>query len=243
MAPNDTSLYVGETVVLSCVTYGLPLPTISWTRDGLPLRSPFIVNETEIVSDHVTFLRSTLVLCALRVPDDGQYSCSASNNHSTVQQTFSLTVKGTYSHLHLPHSVTIYFLLVHFFVAVEPQIVIFPNSSDFFAGSTVLLTCAGYGLPLPSIQWNRGSSDELLRVSANDSRVDIWEKMVEVGGHTFIQSHLRICSTVESDSGVYSCTARTAEREDREEFEVNAVGVPPTLILTPGTYSQQPSGL
>ena len=97
MAPNDTSVYVGDTVALSCVSHGLPFPSISWTRQGEPLRQPVAVNQTQISGGHVTFLQSTLLLCSLTLSDTGLYTCSASNNHSSAQQTFSITVKGTYN--------------------------------------------------------------------------------------------------------------------------------------------------
>ena len=109
VAPNDTSVYVGDSVSLSCVSYGLPLPTVSWTRTGQPLtslslHSQLMINETEIVTNHVTFVRSTLVLCSLQLTDAGQYTCSTSNNHSTSQETFTISVKskkitnGRFSH-------------------------------------------------------------------------------------------------------------------------------------------------
>ena len=43
-----------------------------------------------------------------------------------------------------------------------------------------------------------------------------------------------MCGTVVGDGGNYSCTASTPERQDRAQFLVNVIGVPPTLIQTPG---------
>ena len=111
---------------------------------------------------------------------------------------------------------------------------IYPNDSHFFAGSTVRFSCAAYGLPLPTIHWTRDSL-ELETLSANDTRIEIWEESVDVGRHVFVRSHLQICSTVEGDSGNYSCKASTEEREDSAEFLVSVIGVPPTLLHTPGT--------
>lgn len=111
---------------------------------------------------------------------------------------------------------------------------IFPNSSEFFAGSSVHLSCTAYGIPLPTITWSRGGLGPLT-ATINDSRVDIWDEVVVVREHTFVRSHLRMCSTVEMDSGLYNCTAVAAERETGVVFEMTVVGVPPTLIQTPGT--------
>ncbi|CAI8042994.1 Hemicentin-1, partial [Geodia barretti] len=208
VAPNDTSVYVGDTVALSCVSHGLPFPSIYWTREGEPLRQPVAVNQTRISGGHVTFLQSTLLLCSLTLSDTGLYTCSASNNHSSARQTFSITVK------------------------VLPQIVIYPNDSAFFAGSTVRFSCTSYGLPAPPISWSRDSLD-LNKLSVNDTRIHIWNETVGIGPTLVVRSHLLICGTVVGDSGNYSCTASTPERQDRAQFLVNVIGVPPTLIQTP----------
>ena len=99
MAPNDTSLYVGETLTLSCVAYGLPLPTITWMRGDQPLDALFLLHESEIVTTHVTFVRSTLQLCSLRLTDEDQYVCTAANNFSSASETFTLRMKGNNSML------------------------------------------------------------------------------------------------------------------------------------------------
>ena len=96
VAPNDTSAYVGESLILSCVVYGLPLPTVTWTRNDQPLRQPYLLNETEIVTRHVKFVRSILYLCSLKLTDDDQYTCTASNNLSTSMETFALHINGRY---------------------------------------------------------------------------------------------------------------------------------------------------
>ena len=110
----------------------------------------------------------------------------------------------------------------------------FPNNSRFFAGNTIRFSCTGFGLPLPNILWSRNDLDLPIE-SSTDSRVDIGEGTVVVGDHVFVRSHLLICGTAEADSGVYSCAAVTGERENRVEFEVGVVGVPPSLLHTPGT--------
>ena len=126
--------------------------------------------------------------------------------------------------------------LISNFFSVEPQVVMYPNDSDFFAGSTVRFSCTSYGIPLPSLQWTRNSLN-LQTLSTNDTRISIWDETVEIGGHVFARSNLQICGTVETDSGSYSCTASTTERQDSAQFQVNVVGVPPTLIQTPGRLS------
>ena len=110
---------------------------------------------------------------------------------------------------------------------------IYPNDSAFFAGSTVRFSCTSYGLPAPPISWSRDSLD-LNKLSVNDTRIHIWNETVGIGPTLVVRSHLLICGTVVGDSGNYSCTASTPERQDRAQFLVNVIGVPPTLIQTPG---------
>ena len=111
------------------------------------------------------------------------------------------------------------------------QIVIYPNASEFFAGSTLLLSCVGYGIPLPHVVWNKDG----FGLAINDSRISTWNETVVIGGHIFRQSFLRICSTTKIDNGIYSCTAITDEGENEVEFGVTVVEVPPVLLRTPGT--------
>ena len=123
MAPNDTSVYVGDTVALSCMSHGLPFPSIYWTREGEPLRQPVAVNQTQISGGHVTFLQSTLLLCSLTLSDTGLYTCSASNNHSSAQQTFSITVKGIYNNQSL------LYLCVHLLPIMQGLVTVKPEKS------------------------------------------------------------------------------------------------------------------
>ena len=93
VSPKDHSVYVGDTVVLSCVTYGLPLPTIIWLKGGQPLLNGSL-SESELVTPHVTFVRSILQLCALKLPDQNEYTCQATNALSIANISFALSVKG-----------------------------------------------------------------------------------------------------------------------------------------------------
>ena len=91
--PEDSSVYVGDSIILSCVAYGLPLPTITWLKGGESLVN-VTLRDSELVTPHVTFTRSTLQLCAVQLPDSTQYTCQATNNFSAVDASFSMSVKG-----------------------------------------------------------------------------------------------------------------------------------------------------
>ena len=118
------------------------------------------------------------------------------------------------------------------FLTVVPQIVIHPNDTEVLAGNTLLLSCTGYGIPLPSIVWGKDGQ----RLDS-DSQRSSWEEMVIVGNHTFRRSYLQICGSVELDSGDYSCSVVTEERENSVEFSVRIISVPATLIDTPEDVS------
>ena len=65
--PSTVRVQLGETVKLSCVAGGYPIPTVNWTRvDGLPKSSTVGPN-------------GTLIIRRLEKGDDGQYLCTAKN--------------------------------------------------------------------------------------------------------------------------------------------------------------------
>ena len=71
----------GDTVDLVCQAYGIPLPNITWTKDGVPLNKTdrITINEDVIVNG-VTLARSFLQIHNIQLSDDGQYSCVADNS-------------------------------------------------------------------------------------------------------------------------------------------------------------------
>lgn len=123
----------------------------------------------------------------------------------------------------------------YIFFAVKPLIVLYPNTSEFLAGSMLLLSCVGYGVPPPHVVWSKDGLD--LRTAAiNDSRISTWDDIVTMDRNIFTpftQSYLRICSTVKTDSGLYKCSAVTDEEETAVEFRVTVVEVPPALLRFP----------
>ena len=96
----------------------------------------------------------------------------------------------------------------------------------------MILACVGYGIPLPSIVWEKDRQ----RLS-NDSRRESRQETVVLGNHTFQRSYLQLCGTVEGDSGDYGCRSVTEERESAVEFGVSIIGVPATLITIPEDVS------
>jgi len=94
------------------------------------------------------------------------------------------------------------------FSRVEPvpaQVVIHPAEVTLVdANSTLLLICVSYGVPVPSMTWFK---DGVLLT--NNSDVTITESVVveNQSGTRFMRSMLKICSTGDTDSGLYECKA------------------------------------
>ena len=96
--PEDTVVLAGDSVLLTCVGYGVPQPSISWERDGETITedgSKFHRVESALVVEGSVFVRSSLLLCNTSQTDSGNYSCSASN---TIREPdtvdFNLTIKS-----------------------------------------------------------------------------------------------------------------------------------------------------
>jgi len=79
--------------------------------------------------------------------------------------------------------------------------VISPVNSTVETGSSVMLTCVGYGVPTVSVSWYM----EDVQLD-NNSQITIYGELINENGLTLVLSVLTICSADETDSGQYSCT-------------------------------------
>ena len=97
--PAETTTVIGgDTSVLTCVAYGVPLPSLVWLSDGIPLNtSSAKVMETVVVEreKRVPAFMSVLELCKTVNSNESTYSCFAENvNGSDVFNT-EVTVIST----------------------------------------------------------------------------------------------------------------------------------------------------
>ena len=93
-----------------------------------------------------------------------------------------------------------------------------PEVSQFTAGNTGTVVCVAYGDPAPTgITWVAVANMSTL---SNDSRITITEEMVVVGGASFVQSILEVCSLEEGDSGSYACVADNSLGSSNATFEI-----------------------
>lgn len=91
--PGDTQVESGSSIALTCVAMGLPLPTVTWLRDGVSLNSGGSINITERVFS-TTFVTSILDLCDTELNDTGLYECVTSNSLGMHSLQFDLTVQS-----------------------------------------------------------------------------------------------------------------------------------------------------
>ena len=95
IAPNNsTETIVGQTVLFTCVSSGMPLPLISWSREGETLGSDSRVNiyVEEITENGMTFVQSVLEICSSEEMDSGEYTCSAESTLGNDSASFDLVV-------------------------------------------------------------------------------------------------------------------------------------------------------
>uniref|UniRef100_A0A3B1IKH8 Ig-like domain-containing protein n=1 Tax=Astyanax mexicanus TaxID=7994 RepID=A0A3B1IKH8_ASTMX len=70
-------------MTLSCDAHGVPIPSITWTKDGKPVRSHLQI-----------FSNGTLHISATQRSDSGLYTCSARNIAGRASQDIRLLIQG-----------------------------------------------------------------------------------------------------------------------------------------------------
>uniref|UniRef100_A0A8C1TF82 Myosin light chain kinase, smooth muscle n=1 Tax=Cyprinus carpio TaxID=7962 RepID=A0A8C1TF82_CYPCA len=85
--PESQEVVQGDKVTFRCQVSGSPVPTVSWVKDGAPLRQRSGVSTRQEGSLHVLCLESA------HITDTGQYGCTAANKRGKTEAHWSLTVK------------------------------------------------------------------------------------------------------------------------------------------------------
>ena len=218
-----TMAEANNTLLLLCVGYGVPIPSMTWFKDGDLLTNDGNVTITESVvvenQSGTRFMRSMVKICSTGEVDSGFYECKAENEAGLSSYSTNLTVilGGTLSFYCLLCSYmhAAIFLIYAFLYSEKPQIVIHPeNVTEYSGGSSVLFSCSAFGVPLPAISWSR-DGEEL----GNSSRSIIYQEVVAEGGVTFLKSILEICRARSLDAGTYSCSGNNVIDNDTASFE------------------------
>uniref|UniRef100_A0A8C1RHI4 Myosin light chain kinase, smooth muscle n=1 Tax=Cyprinus carpio TaxID=7962 RepID=A0A8C1RHI4_CYPCA len=127
--PQSREVAQGEKVTFRCQVSGSPVPTVSWMKDGAPLRQRSGVSTRQEGSLHVLCLESA------HITDTGQYGCTAANTRGKTAAHWSLTVKR---------------------VRVEAKPPVFSSplkDCSVLEGQEFVLQCSVEGRPLPELTW------------------------------------------------------------------------------------------
>uniref|UniRef100_A0AAZ3SJS1 Hemicentin 1 n=1 Tax=Oncorhynchus tshawytscha TaxID=74940 RepID=A0AAZ3SJS1_ONCTS len=128
--PENVSVVVNNPVALTCEASGIPLPAITWLKDGRPIRASSSRLELNQVLTCLSGGRNLRLMHAA-VEDAGRYSCIVSNTAGEERKNFDLDI------------------------LVPPSIVDEGTVQDAKVKEkhNVTLTCEVAGNPVPEITW------------------------------------------------------------------------------------------
>ncbi|KAM6117600.1 hemicentin-2 [Phoenicopterus ruber ruber] len=85
--PTEMSVTMGRPLELTCVVTGVPVPTVTWEKDGQLLAGPWLVSGNE----------STLHIESTKVADAGLYTCLATSPAGEDSRSFHVTIQAPLS--------------------------------------------------------------------------------------------------------------------------------------------------
>ncbi|XP_022603168.1 hemicentin-1 [Seriola dumerili] len=121
--PENVSVVVKNPVALNCEASGIPLPAVSWLKDGLPIKA---TSSVRILSGG-----RSLRLMHAAVEDAGRYTCIVSNSAGEERKNFDIDIL-------VPPSI------VNEGTVVDTKVKEKHN---------ITLTCEASGNPVPEIKW------------------------------------------------------------------------------------------
>ena len=203
-----TEVETDSTLIFTCLAIGRPLPFINWTNNGTTLvnNSTVLIYWQLMTEGGITFVRSILQTCAT---NSNNYRCIANNTVGVgvFNFGFDLNLEGKCQLINwLLTAVNLHCSLTE---TVSAKVVIHPGEDTHTdIGTSVVLTCVGYGVPLPALTWKHNET-----VVQNSSQFFINEYTVNESqsAATFLVSSLTVCNSGAEDAGNFSCTSRNTQ--------------------------------
>ncbi|KAK3921141.1 Muscle M-line assembly protein unc-89, partial [Frankliniella fusca] len=131
----------GQKIKLECSISGTPLPLLTWTHDGKPLK------ENRDIKTFFEDGKATLVIPEAFPKDAGTYVVTASNNAAEATSSCTVTVKGR-----LPTE-TSDSELASDLEPIKPSIQMSLKDTEVKEGENVRLDCIIVGQPEPEVIW------------------------------------------------------------------------------------------
>ncbi|XP_010176901.1 PREDICTED: hemicentin-2, partial [Mesitornis unicolor] len=136
--PTEMSIAVGTPLELMCVVTGVPVPSVTWEKDGRLLAGPWLLLGNE----------STLHIENTKVADAGLYTCLAASGRTAGASTATNALGAT-------NMLGDAGLRVHVQVHVAPEIEPGPEEVKVLLNGSVVLPCQAQGWPVPRVTWRK----------------------------------------------------------------------------------------
>ncbi|XP_012591877.2 hemicentin-1 [Microcebus murinus] len=214
-APENVSVVEKNSVSLTCEASGIPLPSITWLKDGWPVS----------LSSSVRILSGgrTLRLMQTRMEDAGQYTCVVRNAAGEERKIFGLSV------LVPPHIVGENTLED---VKVKEK-------------QSVTLTCEVTGNPVPKITWHKDGQpvqeDEAHHITSGGHFLQITNAQVShTGRYTCLASNIAGAKSKSFSLNVFVSPTIAGVGSDGSHEEVTVILNSPTSLVCEA-YSYPPA--
>lgn len=93
VGPRNAGVPIGRSAVFSCNVSAEPPPVITWRFNGVEITAGSKYTVMATAGETMTTL-SVLTINNLTVSDNGDYSCSAENDHGNETSTANLIVQS-----------------------------------------------------------------------------------------------------------------------------------------------------
>ncbi|XP_026757851.2 peroxidasin [Galleria mellonella] len=168
--PTDINVAPGEKNIFKCTARGFPKPLITWFRNTIALPE----NDNYVLS----YNNQILTILEVTTDDEGLYHCRAQNTEGLIETSAELKVEEIQS--------------------LPAHIVVRPEDTDAFKGTSIQMPCEVEGEPPATVEWRKDGS----RVRP-DGRISI----------TLLGS-LIINNVTVADTGIYECSAFNTRGRD-----------------------------